>query len=174
MEKLRRGEKPILCERLAIRDPLVYKNIVANELSTIYEPLVERLILHYDLYAQYRKCSIDRVAELIDLAEQVSVLTLCPSGRLLRQRNWLRMAKKLCNFRNFRHIHLKIRRIWLNTCERHRFFCDSERLKQLYIDWFALVANHEVECHWLLDADDFKCETVYPYSRERAETLLRR
>ncbi len=172
MEKLRRGEKPILCERLAISDPSVYKNIVVQKLPTIAELPAERYILHYDLYAQYRKDGFARVVELIDWSEKITVLTLCASGKLLRRRNLLRIIQNFCTFQNYLQPRRQIKRLRKYTGRQRRFFWDPVRLGQLYDDWFTLIADCGVEHHWLVDADDYGSETIYPYSRKWVEALL--
>lgn len=168
------GEKPLLCERLAISDPLAYKNIVAQKLPTIAEPLAERYILHYDLYAQYRKDGFARVVELINWAEQVTVLTLCASGKLLRRRNLLRVIQNVCTFQNYLQPRRQIKRLRKYAGPHRRFFCDTVRLEQLYDDWFTLIADCGIKHHLLLDADDYGSETIYPYSRKWVEALLDR
>ncbi|HSJ96979.1 MAG TPA: methyltransferase domain-containing protein [Myxococcota bacterium] len=83
IEQLQNHQAPELAKRLGIEDGSTWTALMSNRLHEPSEPRMEKVLYHYDFLRPYlrgaRIHSRDEGLELLDLAEQVTFLTIwCP------------------------------------------------------------------------------------------------
>lgn len=90
IEQLRRNEAPEVAKIVGIDDGATWITAQANKLATLTEPLIEKLIFHYDFLRPYlRSAKVhkrDEALDLLDTAEHLTFLTLWCPPKLLRER----------------------------------------------------------------------------------------
>jgi SAM-dependent methyltransferase len=90
IKRLRRNEAPEVAEKVGIEDGTTWTTIDANKLTTLTEPFVEKLILHYDFLRPYLRSTKvperDEVLDLLRSAEHLTFLTIWCPQQLLRER----------------------------------------------------------------------------------------
>ncbi|MBO1349747.1 MAG: hypothetical protein EBE86_021280 [Hormoscilla sp. GUM202] len=94
IDKIRRRSCSRLSEQLGIADPSAWRYLHAHELPDISEPIIRRLILHYDLYSEYSpENGFKYLHELISNSDSVIIVTLCVSLKILIKRKNSRLIR---------------------------------------------------------------------------------
>ncbi len=152
MERLLAGGLPGLCDQLGVNPSAPGLYVEAWNLPALQQQRIDRMILHYDLYAQSISDGDFRyLPDLLPQAENVTVLTLRASVKLLQQRISARLIP-LCNAFVARPDSDKAAKIrWLR--DSVAFYRDASNLETLYEKWDRFVSARGVEEHLCLDSD---------------------
>ena len=173
IEKIQQGKCPHLCEQLGIMDPSSWNYLHVNSLKKNQQPMLERLVVHYDSYAQYsQKNGFHYLSELVTNSNNVVVLTLHASPEILIQRSKSKLLKTLkslfflntgegkclfkveCRVRQWQ----KIKRFWKKQRAYQKGFSGL-----LYEKWFEFFRQNYVTAHWVLDSNQSNSRVAHPY-----------
>lgn len=179
--KIQRGECGDLGQQLGFMDPSSWRYVHAWELANLPEPKIERLLVHYDIYAQRSdEAGFGYVEELIANSQHATVLTLCARPRVLIKRSnkrifrkWLkRLRERIDSTVSGRKAELepprRIRRRW----EKRREYGRGHSVL-LYQEWFEFIDRLGVQTHWLLDVNPSNVFVAHPYEMDRGRALTR-
>jgi len=87
--QLASGQAPEVAAQVGTGDGSSFRLVDANELSEFSEPVVERMLLHYDILRPHRRSAKtharDEVMDVLRCAQRVSFVTLWRSPELLRR-----------------------------------------------------------------------------------------
>ena len=181
IKKMQQGNCSRLCERLGIHNPSSWRYVDCIALEGIHQPVVERLVVHYDLQIGHRNYKsrpkeneFKLIYELINNADRIVIVTLKVPHSLLVKRINSRLLEFLCCFFGVRRIEdhpphgnqtrigwKKIRRLWNR---RKVYKCGGIDL--LYEKWFNYLNRCNVTSHWLLDNSQAGVIRVFPYTKE--------
>lgn len=146
------GSLSTLREQLAFGDPRTWTVVNATSLYNVEGPLVDRLVVHYDLLAQRTPTGFRNVTELIDRAGDLVILTLWTDAESLRARNWARIVEGVSTFplrpSQARQRIFRLRRLW----RRHRVFRSRDRVLQLYREWLGVASKYPSAPHWIVNS----------------------
>ena len=96
MREIHEGACPDLCNKIDMTAPSSWYYTSAIDLVKLREPMMERVIVHYDIFSHYfSKKKIGYISELINNSESVIVLTLYAPLRTFVRRVELRICKEL-------------------------------------------------------------------------------
>jgi hypothetical protein len=137
----------------------------------ICEPVISRLIVHYDLHSFYSEGNnFDYIHELISNSDSVTVLTLCASRRILIQRNRKRMVKILALLLLTPSAYRQKISFFSRQWKLQGIFKNKYSVYALYKKWFSVVDKYGVTSYWL---DSGKPDTLlaHPYKTAEAELI---
>ena len=96
IKKIKKGDYPHLCEQIGIDVPSLWHYSHFKKLMYIRQQIIERLVVHYDLYDIYlQNNNFNNLNELINKSGRVVTLTLNVSQELLIKRNYLRLRESI-------------------------------------------------------------------------------
>jgi hypothetical protein len=152
IERLRAGDFPDLCDQLGVHSHAPGLYVEAWNLPALQQQQIDRMILHYDLYAQSIADGDFRyLPDLLPQAEHITVLTLRASTELLQQRISARLIP-MCNAFVARPDADKAAKIrWLR--DTVVFYRDAANLDALYEKWDRFVTARGIEEHLYLDSN---------------------
>lgn len=105
LARVRQGDCPRLCEQLGIDQPSAWQHIGANRIPAIDQPVVERLIVHQDIYGLYLDAKSQvNLREIITGSDRCTTVTLYTSTTALK---W-RLRQRLMS---------RIRKYWLHRSD---------------------------------------------------------
>ena len=150
IENMKQGDCPYLCDQLGIINPSSWNYLEARFLNKKQQTMIEKLVVHYDFYAQYsKKRGFNHLSELIANSNSVVVLTLFVPPEILIQRNKSKLLEDLKS------------PFYLSAYRRKRLFklWKKQRVYQkgfsvfLYERWsdFLTGIRNSVTAHWILD-----------------------
>ena len=158
IEKIQQGGCTCLCEQLDLSISSEWSYVSASELRKMCLEDIERLVVHYDLYDQYKKNkNFESLQELIDNSKRVTILTLWVPDKILIQRNNLRLSKYIksfCYIGEYRGKNrcvdslVNIKCILKKKQAYKNGFCTF-----LYERWFDFINQNSVTSHWLLNSE---------------------
>lgn len=155
IKKIQQNDCPLLCKQLGIAIPSSWDVVEIQRLKRITQPVMERLIIHYDLYSQYsQNHGFKHLDELIRQSGKVVVLTLKVSQDLLIQRADTRLRSLLPDLIAGKgpipriKILRKIIRLWGKKRSYRRGFSD-----RIYTDWLNQLHRSNITNRWLMNLD---------------------
>ncbi len=160
IENMKQGDCPYLCDQLGIIDPSSWNYLMADSLNKEQRPMIEKLVVHYDFYAQYsKKEGFNYLSELITNSNSVVVLTLFVPPEILIQRNKSKLWEAL-----------KLP-FYLSAYKRKHLFklWKKQRAYQkglsvfLYERWSDFFSRNSVAAHWILDFNESDNWIAQPY-----------
>lgn len=168
IKKIRQGDCLILCEQLDIAIPSSWFYVEARQLKHLRQPFIERLVVHYDFFAQYsKKSGFNYLHKLISHSDSVTILTLCVSSKILIQRNTLKLIKLfsslLYNHKAYREKQRKLHRQW----KIRKRYKDGLSVFALYEKWFSFLNECSVTSHWVLDYSSTDIMVAHPYEVDK-------
>lgn len=152
LERMHRGDVPALCEQLGLGDPGAWTHVAATDLGRIQEPMIDRLVIHYDMLAQRTPHGFRHIPELLSGSARTVILTLMADSESLSRRTRTRLIDAVTAV--FRHpLELRprvrrVRRLW----RRHRVYRSEASVRALYQRWFDLTSQYPIAAHWLFDS----------------------
>jgi len=165
IKKIRHGDCNGLCEQLGIENP--FMALLRSELSQIRQPIVERLVLHYDFSGKdSRNGEYRELCELISKSDNVTILTLCTSNKILSQRITLRLRQVF--HRRCPHPRRDIFILW----KKRRVFRDIFKVVALYKRWFKFVNGINVTDHLLVDTTKPSIAKAYSFEMDEVKRIL--
>ena len=169
IEKIQQGDYPLLRKQLGIDIPSSWLYVSAGKLKHIRQPIIERLVVHYDIYARYsQENGFNHLHELITNSDRTTILTLCVPQKILIKRNNSRLLKSLfdlvmCRRKKRRIIVLRrINRQWEKRKSYERGFSEF-----LYERWFNYFIQSSGTSHWLLDFNQSNILIAYPFKPDK-------
>ncbi len=168
IKKIRQGECFLLSKQLDITIPSSWLYVEARQLKHIQQPIIEKLVVHYDFFAQYsQKSGFNYLHKLISNSDSVTILTLCVSSKILIQRNTLKLIKLfysfLYNHKAYREKQQKLHRQW----EVRKTYKDGFSVFSLYEKWFNFFNECRVTSHWVLDYSRTNIMVAHPYEADK-------
>jgi hypothetical protein len=179
IKNLQQGGYPQLCEQLGITAPSSWPVLGATDTIELREPMMEKLIVHYDVYKQFvEDDGFNHLSELVANAGSITILTLCVPPKILVRRNVFKFFSKLRSFlkpgqfkreRDARieysaSLRQQMKKIWGKIKayrEGHSVF--------LYDRWFAFFSQRDVTAHWVLDYSKLHITKARPCIIENRE-----
>ena len=170
IEKMKQGDCPYLCDQLGVINPSSWDYLVANSLNKELRPMIEKLVVHYDFYAQYSKQrGFNYLSELITNSNSVVVLTLFVPPEILIQRTKSKLlealkssfclsGKRLLKVKKRGRQLQKVRGSW----KKQRAYQKGLSVS-LYERWFDFFSRNSVAAHWILDFNKSNNWIAQPY-----------
>jgi hypothetical protein len=168
IEKIQQGECPRLCSQLGITNPSSWLYVLAKDLNQIH-PIVERLVVHYDLYAhQSKENEFNHLNRLINNSDRMIILTLNVPRSILIERVNSRLRRSLFSLIGVKSKKDLKEKLW----NMYREWKIQKAYKHgvselLYDKWFNYLDQFAITSHWLLD--NYKSDTIvaYPYKMDK-------
>ena len=154
INRIRQGGCSYIRKHFGISDPSSWIYLEARELPHIRQPIVERLVVHYDLYAQYsQENGFKHLDQLLTHSDQIIVLTIYVSPEKLvkhsNSRIFVLSQDLICSNKRLSHyskILQKIHYLWIKRKAYKRGISEL-----LYERWFRYLSRSPLTSHWLLD-----------------------
>jgi hypothetical protein len=185
IKKIRKGSFPDLREKIGITTPSLWHYFSALDLIKLRKPLMERLVLHYDIYARYTdKQGFDHLSELIKNSDSVIILTLYSPPEIFINRINLRFSKTLKSLlsldlykgagllQSLWDFMAKLgKRLWHFRAQfRKRKAYSGGYSTYLYKKWFLFIDQHSEVTHWILDSGKPNITITDLYEKDSCET----
>lgn len=156
IKKIRKGTLPDLCEQIGITTPSLWRYASAKDLIESRESLIERVVVHYDIYARYsQKKEFNYLSELVNNSDSVIILTLYVPPEIFVKRISSRIhitLKSLLSLGLYKGAGLleSWRRIMPQLKKRKEYKEGYSMF--LYKKWFIFFGQNGVTTHWILDS----------------------
>ena len=174
IDRMRSGKKTRLCGQLGMIDPPSWHYSTVNRLKGTPATTIDRLVLHYDLYANFsRRKNFSNLDALIFSAANTTALTLCTTAETLCERNALNI-KRFANLLLLKKNPLKktIAKIQLRM-RKQRSYRDGASVQSLYTEWVDYISGHDLASHWLLDCNSDSADAIArAYDAASLEVLI--
>ena len=168
IKKLKRGELPLLRQQIGIKDPTMWRYILAKDLEKIRKPVTLQLAVHFDTWGHHTKRRSKILRKLVSISETIVVLTLCVQPSILFIRNTLRIKKAFfsffCTKPKFKELH--------NLWKRQFFYKNPNNIIILYERWFKTLETYQLDHHWLLNCTEGNDRIAYRFKKERVRQFL--
>lgn len=173
-KKMQQGDCPRLCEQLGMANPLSWRRVACRKLAKIREPIIERLVVHYDIYAHYsQKNGFEILPELMTNADSVIVLTLYIPPKILIQRLNSRILVNLKSLfclsvyrkKRLRRVLRKFSKIFMRSWREWKKLNAYKHGSTifLYERWFVFLSQNSLSAHWVLDHSKSNIMIAHPY-----------
>ncbi len=173
INKIKKGECSHLCEQIGIDDPSLWHYTHLKKLMYMRQPIIERLVVHYDLSANYLQYNnFNNLNELINKSGRVVTLTLNVSQELLIKRNYLRLRKSIFHLMVKKGITQRID--VLKRIERLlkiRKYYKRELSYLMYEKWSKYIFQSNINNHWQLDYNKSDIMVAYPYMEDKVTNI---
>ena len=167
INKIMEGSFRDLCVKLGIENPSPWLYCAAKTLSEIQRPVVEKMLLHYDINARRsQNGEFEYLSELIVRSETVIVLTLCADHKILVQRMRMRFWKRILRLGPF--IIKDITWLW----KFYQLYKSIYRVLALYEKWSLFVDECGVSDHLLVDTSMPYLSTAHPFEINEIKKIL--
>lgn len=152
--------------------PSLWLYVHTNQLAHIRQPIIERLVVHYDFFAQYsQKNGFNYLHELINNSDSVTILTLCVSHKILIQRNTLKLKKLFVSLASdHKAYNIKLRRL-CKLWKQRKTYKNGFSVFALYKKWFDFFNECSVTSHWLLDFSGSNIMMAHPYETDKVRIV---
>ncbi len=169
ISKIKNGDCPHLCKQVGIDVPSLWHYAHFNNLMYIRQPIIERLVVHYDLSAKYIKYkNFNSLIELITESGSVITITLHVSHELLIKRNGLRLRESISHLMVKKGIARRIKA--LNSIKRLlilRKYYKRGFIDLIYKEWSKYILQSNTNNHWQLDFNKSDIMVAYPYMEDK-------
>lgn len=171
INKIQQSGSPRLRETLDITNPSLWHYTSINELKHIRQPIIERMIVHCDLYSQYSKENgFNHLHELITKAGRLVILTLYVPDKVLINRMDSRLLESLSDLILNSGIKLRLkalRRIKRRWKKRRSYKNGFGNF--LYERWFNFLIQSNLTNHRQLVFNKSDIEIVCPDMSSKVE-----
>ncbi len=165
INKIKQGDCSRLCKQLGMLNPSSWRYVGVPGLKKIHQPIIERLVLHYDLYDGFK-----HLHELINNTDTMIFVTLMVPRSILVKRLNSRLLKrffKLIGVRGTKNYNpgkllAKILGLWK---KRKAYKC--REIDLLYEKWFSYLNRFNITNHLLVDSSQPYDMRVYPYKKDK-------
>ncbi|MDJ0903088.1 MAG: hypothetical protein QNJ55_30250 [Xenococcus sp. MO_188.B8] len=148
LNRIQQADFPHLRKQLGLDNPSSWLYVGAMNLPYIDQPIVERLVVHYDFYTHYsQENEFKYLRELMSNSHTKTILTLSVSPELLRRRVTVRIIKRFFPLLFNR----KFKRLG-QLLNQEKTYLDSSNVLDLYEKWFDFFEQCSGVNHWLLDS----------------------
>jgi hypothetical protein len=164
IEKIQQGACPHLCAKLGITNTFSWRYVVARDLKHLRQQTIERLVVHYDLYAQYSHDNgFKHLEELILNSDRIIILTLMVEEKLLIIRTKLRLRKLMSDLIRSREMtrSVKILKRIIRLLKKRKFY-KRGLSRFLYERWFDYLSQSHITTHCLLNSNESDVVIFYP------------
>ena len=146
---------------------------MADSLNKEQQPMIEKLVVHYDFYARYsKKKGFNYLSKLITNSNSVVVLTLFVPPEILIQRNKSKLLEalkspfRLSAYKRKRLFKVekkvrKLQKVW-QLWKKQRAYQKGHSVL-LYERWTDFFSRNSVAAHWILDFNKSNNWIAQPY-----------
>lgn len=159
ISNIRRGQRAELCKQLGIDDPSSWVYMPANDLAKMNNRNIERLVVHYDFYAQSSsRKGFPNLDLLFSVSSHVTVLTLCVLAETLTDRNRIRLEQNKPQLGGLQKSLSGVRYRYLQ--KQQAYYQKENTVYDLYAKWFRFITACNPDHHYVLDSDAMDVTTT--------------
>ena len=177
INKIKQGECSRLCKQLGMLNPSSWRYVGVPGLKKIHQPIIERLVLHYNLYDGFKHlhfCSSHVTLflpnELINNADTIIIVTLLVPRSILVKRLNSRLLKKffqLIGVRETKNYNSGQLLAKILDLLKKRKAVKCREIDLLYEKWFSYLNRFNITNHLLLDSSQPYDMRAYPYKKDK-------
>ena len=169
INKIQQRYYPHLREQLGLAVPHSWLYVNAKMLPNIREPIIKRLVVHYDFSnpSNTQRNRFNYLRELVSKSSSAIILTLCVPPKTLVRRMTLRLVKEYVSLLQKPKAYKKHtghrRYFW----KKRKMYKDGFSMFALYERWFNDINELSVASHWILDFSKSNIVMAHPYETDR-------